>query len=223
MFSYFAWIVAFLPKPYRRIFHVSGSAALISGVLELLISLVLFIYRYLVFGSHQLSVPSNVLMGVAEKGGETAVMGSGIFLLLEYLIQPLTLLLVYCMLEGLTRALAALVSDEVVPTLPIQMVAWTQATLISWYKELSAGPRVADEVIRLQLNDAALRIASCRPKADWNHLTTIFHEGELFEMAGEEQGTAPRKFVYLLRKKPEGKIVRGIHHYNPDEVLQKKT
>ena len=31
----------------------------------------------------------------------------------------------------------------------------------------------------------------------------------------------PRRFVYLLRLKPEDKIVRGLHDYHPEEPVRK--
>ena len=202
---------------------MAAGAALASGVLELLTCVITLIYRYLLFGSNRLFGPANVTMKAAESGGETAVMGSGIFLLLEYLIQPVTLLLIYFAIEGLARALAALVSDEVIPTLPMQSLAWLQGAGERRYAEHAAGPRVVDVVQSVKSELPELTILSCRPKSDWNQLTTISYEGELYELSRQETGLPPRRFVYMLRKKPEGKVVRGIYHYDPGEALQKKS
>jgi hypothetical protein len=55
----------------------------------------------------------------------------------------------------------------------------------------------------------------------WNRLTTIRYNDELYELDREEQGRPPRPFVYRLKKLPLGKIIRGVHHYQPEETLQK--
>ena len=70
--------------------------------------------------------------------------------------------------------------------------------------------------------DCDLRILTCRLRPNWNHLMTISYQDELYEIVRQEQGTKPRQFRYLLRRKPEGKVVRGLHHYSPDELLPRK-
>ncbi|HEY5163101.1 MAG TPA: hypothetical protein VII81_08820, partial [Terriglobales bacterium] len=67
--------------------------------------------------------------------------------------------------------------------------------------------------------DFALVIASCRPKP-WNNMTTISYEEKLYELAREAQAQPPRRWVYILRKRPESKIIRGaLYQYRPDEVM----
>jgi hypothetical protein len=65
-----------------------------------------------------------------------------------------------------------------------------------------------------------LLIASCRPKEGWNHLMTVTYQGQLYEVTHHEQGGPPRRFLYHLKGKPEGKVVRGLYHYDPAEVLR---
>jgi hypothetical protein len=50
---------------------------------------------------------------------------------------------------------------------------------------------------------------------------TVAYEGEFYEIVREEQTAPPRRFVYLLRKIPPGKVIRGLHHYRPEESLEK--
>src|SRR5436190_77717 len=100
------WMVAFLPQRFRRGYFVSAGAATFSGTLQLLACLVLFIYRYFVFYQQQVA-NTELLMRAADKGGETAVMGSGMFAVLIYVTQPLTLLIIYFLVEGVARASAA--------------------------------------------------------------------------------------------------------------------
>ena len=49
---------------------------------------------------------------------------------------------------------------------------------------------------------------------------TVSYEDQLYEVASQEEGTPPRRFVYLLRPKPDHKVVRGLHHYDPEEALK---
>ncbi|MCU1283991.1 MAG: hypothetical protein JWO13_341 [Acidobacteriales bacterium] len=227
----FGWLLAFLPPRYRRNAFVSASAAFWSGFAEFLPCLVLLIYRYFIFSSQRLAAGSgNVVATAAAKGGETAVMGSGLFLLADYIFDPLTLLNLYFLVEGILRTSAAIVTGEVVPCLPLQGLAWIHGKLDARYAEHAAGPRVPDEVQLMPGADGPdsdqVRIASCRAKENWGPLMTISYNDALFEVATmEELKTKPdaeRRFIYVLRKKPAWKIVRGIHNYDPAEVMQEQ-
>jgi hypothetical protein len=48
---------------------------------------------------------------------------------------------------------------------------------------------------------------------------TVSYRDELYEIIGEAHAAKPRPWIYLLRKKPEGKVVRGLHVYAADELL----
>jgi hypothetical protein len=118
------------------------------------------------------------------------------------------------------RALAAFVTGEVVPTLPLVGAAWALGRSQAAAAEKALGPRVEDLV---QLGDGTLYhllIASCRPKQGWDHLMTVSYQEKLYEVARQEEGLPPRRFLYQLRLKPEGKVVRGMYHYDPAEVLR---
>ena len=214
--------VSLLPERYRKPFgwgFVSSAGAVTSGLIELLACVITLLYRYVMFAGHRLGLmPEHVTLGAAEKGGETAIMGMGIFVTMEYAIQPLTLLLGYFAVEGLVRAGAGLVTKEVVPTLPLQLVSFLHGRASAAATERAMGPRVADEV-RTDVKGCDLQIASCRPKLSWNKLMTISYADQLYEVASEEQGELPRRFVYRLTKKPESKVVRGLHMYDPEEAL----
>jgi hypothetical protein len=159
------------------------------------------------------------MLKAAELGGETAVMGSGTFVLAAYMIQPVTILLVYLILEGLVRFLAASITGETVPNVVLAIVSMIHSRVAGTASELAMGARVADQVESLNADDLKLRISSCRQKPQWDQRVTIFYNDQLYELAGTETGNAPRRFVYLLRLKPASKIVRGTYHYSPTEVL----
>src|SRR4051794_9217383 len=125
MLTAFGWLLAFLPARYRKRFYLSPVHAFWSGFLEFLPLLVLLIYRYFTFSAHQFAGDTGrAMMEGAQKGGDTAVMGSGIFLLANYLFNPLTLLNLYFLVEGILRTSATIISGEVIPSLPLQAIAW---------------------------------------------------------------------------------------------------
>lgn len=181
----------------------------------------MFIYRYLSFARSEVFGGTTVVLKAMEVGGDTALAGSGIFVLMEYMISPLTLALVYFALEGIIRSVAAFVSGEIVPTMPLAVVAWLHERMDETRAERSLGELVPDEIEIVRSPDIKLCIHSCRPKESWDHLMTIFYKDEMYEVAEASRGHSPRQFVYFLRHKPHSKIVRGTHHYDPNEVLVK--
>jgi hypothetical protein len=207
-----------LPRRYRS-YQIVASYATISGIIEFASCLALLIYRYLQFVPNQVFGGTNVALKAAEQGGESAIAGSGIFTLAEFMLRPLTIALVYFAAEGIVRGVAAFTSGEVLPTLPLAILAYAHEKFAGQRAELALGPRVQDEVEVLNSSDLKLRVRSCRPKPSWDERLTIFYMNELYELAGQENGQAPRKFVYVLRRKPDSKLVRGTFHYDPNEVM----
>ena len=196
------------------------SGAIVTGVLQLLVCLAALGWRYPAFVRSQFTGGvTTATMSAAEKGGETAVMGLGPLLLVAYLIQPLSLLLLYFLLEGLTRAVAAVVSSEALPTTPLFLLSLLDARARAYRREQAMGPRVIDVVQVEGVCD--LLIASCRPKS-WTLLTTIRYQDQLYELVKTNQGAAPRRVLYLLRRIPPHKLVRGVHDYAIDEALPEK-
>lgn len=212
-------VACLLPRRYRKNVEVTAMSATTSGVVQLFLCLGLFIYRYLHFSGAQVFGNTRVMLKAAEVGGETAMMGSGIFVLAVYLFQPITILLAYLACEGALRLVAANITGEVVPNLLLSAVSLIHEKLGARASELAQGTRVADQVEMVQSADVRLRIRSCRQKPEWDQRVTIFYNEELYEVAGTEMGTAPRRYVYLLRPKPASKTVRGTYHYSPTEAL----
>ncbi|MBV9073131.1 MAG: hypothetical protein JOZ10_05810 [Acidobacteria bacterium] len=220
MFSALAQVPAtLLPRRYRNNFEVSSSSASISGIAQFLLCLGVFISRYLHFSSARLFGGSQVALKAAEVGGETAVMGSGLFVLAAYLLQPATILLIFLSVEGAVRLIAANTTQEVVPNSFLAAAAWLQGRLAHSTSELAMGKRVPDEIEALESDDVKLRIRSCRPKPSWNPRTTIFFNDQLYELAGTETGPGARPFIFLLRIKPANKLVRGTYHYSPSDPM----
>jgi hypothetical protein len=213
-------LLSFLPKRYREMFtpdELPAAAGIWSGLLEALTSAGLLVRGYYAYMSWRMAnLPAEVFTKAGEKGGESAIMGMGSIFMLEYLILPTTILLAFFMFEGFVRAIAATGADEVLPSVPLQILAFLHGHLSARNDERRLGTRIRDEVQPVAAG--SLLIASCRPKP-WTQLTTISHEGVLYELINESEGLAPRRFVYTLRRKPLTAVIRGIHDYNPDELL----
>jgi hypothetical protein len=218
-----AIFLCLLPERYRQrlgVYHLPTIAAVLSGVLEALSFLTAIGYRYFAFMNARMSlIHQRALLTAAEKAGETLIMGLGNILLLDYLVQPATLLLVFFAGEGLVRAYAALAAGEALPSLPIKLLFALGSGLQAKAAEAMLGRRLPD-LVETAADGESLRVVCCRPK-QWNRLATICYQGDLYEMAGERKAPPPRRFVYNLRKKPLSALIRGIQLYEPAEAQKR--
>ncbi len=220
-------LLSLLPARWRRGWGEAHAVdlergALISGLLEAIGCLTAFCIRYIFFLDQRVG---NMTMQVIAKNAETTLdntsiqFGMGFITMLDYMIRPVSLVLIYFTIEGVVRFAASIVSGEVVGTMPLHVTAWARARYQRGAAERALGPRVEDEV-RSGKTEGELVILSCRPKDGWNHLMTVSYNDGLYEIAGEQTGGPPRRFIYFLRPKPEYKVVRGLHHYDPYEPLR---
>jgi hypothetical protein len=224
---FFQSLIAFLPRQYRKVVlrggEVSRGPAMVSGAVEVFLAMDLLIHYYFGFANHWLNrVPLEVYNGGMMNSGEASLIGLGAFVLVGFVLQPLTIVLLYFAAEGGSRGLAALMAGEIRGSLPIWMVAFLQNKVEAWREEAKLGPRISDHVEKMPRDSNDLRIASCRPKPDWDDRVTISYQQALYEVGSQETGSAPRPFVYLLRPKPEYKVIRALRYYAPDEVLKAK-
>ena len=139
----------------------------------------------------------------------------------EYMVLPLSLFLLYFMAEGCVRLMAAAATGEILPDLILWAASHLHRLAGAQVVEIQMGPRVADSLTPGVSPEFDLRVDSCRPKR-WTKITTIGYNDELYEVAKEFTGTPPRPYIYLLKRMPGGKIVRGIYHYDPNEPLSKE-
>ncbi len=222
--------LSLLPKAWRRGWGTAWEVdltrgALVSGVLQCLACAITLGFGYLVFAQHRMGEYSAMLiakgaeLAMADKGMQYA---TGMVTLLEYLLHPVSVALMYFSFEGLVRFAAALVTGEVVGSMPLYVAAAAQQGMSRARAERAMGPRIADEVQPGDGKTCAYRILSCRPKPGWNHLITVCFQDELYEVAQHEHGPGPRPYIYLLRPAPAHKIVRGLEQYDPEAVLEKK-
>ncbi|MGZ4835972.1 MAG: hypothetical protein ACXVZZ_10060 [Terriglobales bacterium] len=148
------------------------------------------------------------------------VFAYGQFAALEYIFRPLTICLLYFACEGAVRIFSAVGSDVIIPCLPVQLFAWAHEYADLCYREAKLGERVLNKIEPGLDGQYDLKIYSCRPK-NWNEIVSIRYNDELYELQSVESGEPPRRFVYLLRKNPLNKVLRGWQDYDPEEPLRK--
>jgi hypothetical protein len=226
-----AMVVALLPRQYRSRWAWASEANLrgptiFSGLAEAVISLGLIILRYFVFFQWRMGTMADAALkrgsGDEALANMAAQFGMGFTVLVEYAFSPLTLLLVFFSIEGVLRLFAAWIGDECTGTMPFYLMAWGLDRAAKARKERQLGPRVPDLLQYCKGISYDLCIASCRPKPGWDRLITIEYEDELYELFEEKKGFPPRPHIYQLRKLSPGRVIRGLHHYHPDEALTEK-
>jgi hypothetical protein len=129
----------------------------------------------------------------------------------EYLLQPITVLLVFIAMEGAMRAVVAGFFDEVLPSLPVVLAAalWQRARRRSG----PVTPQLPDEIVHAPLEEICLRI-TCDANRQWKQGIALMMDGELFELASVEHGTASApRWRYAFRRWPEGRAVRRLVCY----------
>jgi hypothetical protein len=220
-------VMSLVPLRYRRAwFHDVDvnvtRGAQISAFLQSLGGAALIAGRYIWYLIHRQAMLEQMAGAKTEYDQiELAYRGVSSVTFIEYLILPGTMLLIYVAVEGTIRMFAIIVSGEILPTLPLAILSWMHIGAEARYKEHKLGPRVADEMTVGTSTEFDLRIDSCRRKR-WNKLTTINYNDELYEIVKEFPGEPPRPHIYLLKRIPGGKVVRGIYHYDPTETLSKE-
>jgi hypothetical protein len=193
--------VCVIPDRYRHWWPIRNEAelrgpAIASGLLETLI------------GAPGPALYFSVALNAARSG-----LGISGLILNPYLF------LVFVFFEGLFRLLAALASAQILPTLPLQIVAWIHGARDNKAAESELGTLIADRVEKAEGKSYDLRVLSCRPKGHWNTFMTIHFEGEFYQLLREEAVTGARKFDYFLRRNPATRLLVVVYEYRPDDVL----
>ena len=197
----FALVLSLLPPFYRR--TLQGRAG-----------------SYLLRGAVVTSIAEVVLSAIFYARGfidyaRDAYMPPVAFL--EYFFTWRGLLFAAFFIDGAIRLLATF-ARQALGIFPLYLAAWTHAAL-SRRAARNRRPALVSDLVE-PLGAHGLRIASCRSRKNWDKWMTVMYEEKLYEIAGAELAEGPRPYVYLLRPKPDSKVVRGLHRYHPDEVFQ---
>jgi hypothetical protein len=185
-----------------------GLAQLLLAALFLIMSLKRhFVLRAQQFGPH---------MAGSNETGQAIV---ALIVFLDFLIHPLSLLLLYLAIEGLVRFVGGLITAEIVPNLLVSLYFKTTDSR-SLARRRGPAP-VADIADRLP--DGRIRISSASAKTGWNSSIIVGIGGQWFEVESEEQAPPPRAYVYVLRPASPAKVLRGYQEYDATDLETVKT
>ncbi len=214
----YAMALSFFPREWRRS-RYSGSASLLerAALAGALAQFVCFglIFRWRLHYHMQALEPF-----FGEEVYGTGFVGVLLALATE-LVDPIGLPSLYLTLEGVVRGIAALVVEEVFPTLPISLAFFLS-------KRWKLGKRVRNERrIDEEFGDHVawmgdkLVISSARPKEDWD-ASAISIRGEFYLATGPHQGSTDRPYSYILLPWPAGQVLRKVRQYDTPIVPARK-
>ncbi len=201
------FVLSFCPAAVRKAHRPESAihalwAATASGLLQFLLFVLLSVFRYKSF-----FIARGAQLAPHTSGaGEIIQSGMAIFVTLEYLVHPISALLVYLAGEGLVRFMGGLVFSEIVPSFPVALLFMLKNAAA---KRLLARQAVVPDIIEA-LSDGRLKVAAAQPKPSWTPSITIGVKGDWYEVEREEYDALLRKYVYFLRRAPSGKILRGF-------------
>jgi hypothetical protein len=211
------FLLSFCPAGIRRQ-HRPGSqltvlrSATWGGLAQLLLAALFLIVRL----KHHFVLRAQQLGPHLAGSNETGQAIVALIVFLDFMIHPLSLLLLYLAIEGLVRFAGGMITGEIVPNLLVSLYFKTSnSTSRSLARRHGPAP-MADIADRLP--DGRIRISSASRKAGWNSSITVGIGGQWFEVESEEQAPPPRAFVYVLRPASPGKVLRGYQEYDAADL-----
>ena len=192
------------PESMLRTLH----AAIWGGFAQLLLAglvLILGLKSHFILRTHEFGPQ----IAGSNETGQTII---AVLFVLDYLVHPLSLFLLYLAIEGFIRFAGGLITGEVVPSLVVSLF-FKASDSFSRARDRRQSMLLPVDLLE-NLPEGRIRIASAGTKAGWNTSTTIGLNGQWFEVEREETDAAPRAFIYILRPVPPGKILRRYEEYD---------
>src|SRR5688572_10826251 len=111
-----------LPPRYRRE-EALVVEAVVSGITQTCIAAILIAAWYIEFAERNSGRLGERSEMIFDQIGGGAVYASGIFVMAEFAMHPLSIAILYFICEGVVRMLAAVTSQQVIGTLPLYVVS----------------------------------------------------------------------------------------------------
>ena len=238
--------LSLLPRRWRKLlpFHDAVPwhfSSIVSGLAEFSLAVLGLVFWY----SYSITTWVSRLMDNAlRKAGPVEITDHevGFAALLVVATHPLTWVLAYFTVEGMARVCASF-TDTVLGTLPLYLLERIYAKIrgikdsqplgasdsgqsnFSSYvsalqdKILTARtPVLPDELCRSIVNaEEFLEIRSSHPKEDWEPPRTVRFGDRYYRLEECSRHSAPRSFVYKLRRVSAGVPGRTVLVYQPDQ------
>ncbi len=239
-------LLAMFPERWRKAlpFHQSvpwKSAAILSGLAESVIALasLLFWYSYSVTSWVSRGLDSVLSKSPPMDIGEGEV---GFAALLIWATHPLTWTFAFFAIEGVARFCASF-TDTVLGVLPLYLVekiytavfrrgvpAFPRAAELSQSQVSSYIDTVKEKIQTVRLSqipdelcvvnsepEELLEIRAWCAKPDWTPPRVVRYEDRYYRLEECAKGSAPRPFIYKLRKLAKGVPGRTVLLYTPEE------
>ena len=226
-FSLTALVVSTFPEGSKRegwlAPYASPAAHVVSGWVETFLSAGLFVAGLLLYvgGFNQGPGWTYVVHQPTLTPGD--FLGVGALGYLSYMLTPVAWLTVYCVGEGIVRALDAAISERLLG-MALVALPWRAAAAVRRGQRrarltLQLGPERPDEVVRWEGPPVALTVFASRRKP-WASHQVIEHRGEFFRLLGvaltRQRGHGA--FRYDFGQLEAREVIRGVPiRYAPDE------
>jgi len=206
------FLLSFCPARIRRQRRPGSQLTVLrsatwSGLAQLLLAALLLLAR---LKSHFVLRAQQLGPRIAGSN-ETGQAIIAVIVFVDFLIHPLSLLLLYLAIEGLVRFVGGFAVGEIVPNMLASVYFKLADSASRSFARRRSTPPAPD--IAERLADGRIRIASASQKAGWNSSITVGIGGKWFEVESEVQAP-PRAFVYVLRPASPGKVLRGYQEYD---------
>jgi hypothetical protein len=237
--------LAFLPGRWRAPLRLDQAipwlgAAILSGLVESLLAFLALVTWY----SHSVTHwAANALDSALRNGPEAQVPGQaiGFSALVLWCLHPLTWFIAYFVAEGMVRFLAAVSTEQVLPSWPLLVADWSYGKLTGrapegdalhtptakeQFQALASAARHAAKTAALaeladelhesrQGSDSILEIHSCHAKCEWVPPRVVRIADTYYRLESTSEGKRPRPFVFHLRRLPAGVPGRSVLLYEP--------
>lgn len=217
-------------------------AAAISGVLEFLLAVLVFLswYSYSVTHWAGAAVESAI-----RNGADIPPNGVGVAVWATMFLHPLTWVIIFFQLEAIVRFLAGSFTGKAYGTVPLFLLdkiyvrfvpgdsiqhdaegepAWSSFFgTIRQRVRLLWSPALPDELVHTKdASGEALAICSSRPKSGWDPPRVVFSEDVYYRLERVSEQPGARPYVYFLRRLPAGVPGRLVIQYSPNESSPNK-
>jgi len=218
------------------------SASMLSGLAESVIALTAFLYWYSYSVTTWVSLSLDSLL---SKSTPTDITEGelGFVALLIWATHPLTWTIAFFGIEGMARLCAAF-TDTVLGIFPLYLleriyskifrrgvpeppgaVEFSQSHLSSYVETLKDKvltarlSQVPDELCVVNKEaEEFLEIRAWRAKPEWTPPRVVRYEDRYYRLEDCARASAPRPFIYKLRKLTKGVPGRAVLTYSPDEA-----
>ena len=223
-----ALVVSVVPERAKRTGPLAAWANpgvhILSGVIESLVAGALFVLGMLRAVGLFAHGPGWVYLTNRDTLGYHDFFAVGALGYLNYLLHPLTLLLVFCYGEGIVRALEA-VYHERMPGLGVVAVVWrgveaASASARRARRQALIGPRRPDEVVEPGRSAHGMLEIYSVVDRPWSDVQVVDYGGEFYQLASKElvERGAHHAWRYLLHRLDDNEVIRGaIVRYPPGE------